>query len=65
MKKYKPSEKLKIIMKRFFVKNKKAAKYGKLKTAPGLLDALNVTALISLDDELRRFYLFVNKPVPR
>ena len=52
-------------MKRFFVKNKKAAKYGKLKTAPGLLDALNVTALISLDDELRRFYLFVNKPVPR
>ena len=61
----KPSEKLKIIMKRFFVKNKKAAKYGKLKTAPGLLDALNVTALISLDDELRRFYLFVNKPVPR
>ena len=59
------AEKLKIIMKRFFVKNKKAAKYGKLKTAPGLLDALNVTALISLDDELRRFYLFVNKPVPR
>lgn len=48
----KPSEKLKIIMKRFFVKNKKAAKYGKLKTAPGLLDTLNVTALISLDDPI-------------
>ncbi len=53
----KPSEKLKIIMKRFFVKNKKIAKYGKLKTAPGLLDALDTTALKTSDNELQRFYL--------
>ena len=57
----KPSEKLKIIMSRFFKKNEKAAKYGKLKTAPGLLDALDVSALKLLDNELQRFYLFINK----
>lgn len=61
----KPSEKLKIIMRRFFEKNKKAAKYGKLKTAPGLLDALNVPALKALDNELQRFYLFVNDSIVR
>lgn len=57
----KPSEKLTIIMRCFFTKNKKAAKYGKLKTAPGLLDALNVPALKMLDNELQRFCLSVNK----
>ncbi len=57
----KPSEKLAIIMKHFFVKNKKAARYGKLKTAPRLLDALNVTALKMSDKELQRFCLLVNK----
>ncbi|TWJ14125.1 hypothetical protein JN06_01554 [Bacteroides zoogleoformans] len=58
----KPSEKLKIIMKRFFIniKNKKSARYGKLKTAPVLLDALDVTALKALDNELQRFCLFIN-----
>ncbi len=61
----KPSEKLKIIMKHFFIKNKKNAKYGKLKTAPGLLDALNVPALKVLDNELQRFYLFINGHCPK
>jgi hypothetical protein len=55
----KPSEKLKIIMKHFFIKNKKTAKYGKLKTAPGLLDALDVSALKPLDIELQRFQSFI------
>lgn len=51
----KPSEKLKILMRHFFKKNKKAARYGKLKTAPTLLDSLEVSALLPLDDDLRRF----------
>lgn len=51
----KPSEKLKILMRHFFKKNKKAARYGKLKTAPILLDALEVSALLPLDDDLQRF----------
>lgn len=51
----KPSEKLAIIMKRYFFKDKKSARYGKLKTAPSLLDALDVTALMPLDRELKRF----------
>jgi hypothetical protein len=56
----KPSEKLTILLRRYFEKSlpngtSKAAKYGKLKTAPYLLDALDTKALISLDDELQRF----------
>lgn len=56
----KPSEKLSIIMKHFFYKGAKAAKYGKLKTAPLLLDSLDVTILIPLDLELQRFISMVN-----
>lgn len=55
----KPSEKLAIIMKRFFFKNKKAAKYGKLRTAPLLLDGLDVPALVRSDTELQRFRAIV------
>lgn len=51
----KPSEKLKIIMKRFFFKGKKAARYGKLKHSPILLDSLDADALMPLDKELQRF----------
>lgn len=56
----KPSEKLKIIMKHFFEKNKKAAIYGKLKTSPGILDEINVVELKSHDSELQRFFFFIN-----
>lgn len=56
----KPSEKLKIIMRRFFEKNKKSATYGKLKTAPGILDEVNAAELKSNDTELQRFFLFIN-----
>lgn len=55
----KPSKKLEILLKTFFEKNKKAARYGKLKTAPALLDALDVSELESLDKELQRFHSFV------
>lgn len=55
----KPSEKLKIIMRHFFEKNKKAARYGKLKTAPGILDEINAVELKSYDTELQRFFLFI------
>lgn len=55
----KPSEKLAMLLKTFFEKErdgkKKAARYGKLTTAPKLLDALNVVTLIPLDSELQRF----------
>lgn len=51
----KPSEKLALLMKRFFFKETKAAKYGKLKDAPFLLDSLDVDSLVPLDLELQRF----------
>ncbi|MBD5271659.1 MAG: DUF4276 family protein [Bacteroides sp.] len=51
----KPSQKLTILMKKFFKKGKKGASYGKLKTSPGLLDALNAEDLLSKDTELKRF----------
>ena len=56
----KPSEKLSLLMKRFFFKETKAAKYGKLKNAPLLLDSLNVDSLIALDLELQRFVALIN-----
>lgn len=56
----KPSKKLEIILKHYFVKNKKSAKYGKLKTAPALLDALNTSTLKPLDNELQRFCQLVS-----
>lgn len=56
----KPSEKLSLLMKRFFFKERKAAKYGKLKNAPLLLDSLNVDSLIPLDLELQRFVALIN-----
>ena len=51
----KPSEKLAILIKRFFCKGSKAIKYGKLKHAPQLLDSLNVDLILPLDSELQRF----------
>ena len=51
----KPSQKLAILMKKFFKKGKKGASYGKLKTSPGLLDAINTEDLITKDMELQRF----------
>ncbi len=51
----KPFEKLDLIMRRFFYKGKKAAKYKKLKTSPLLLDLLDVSILIPMDRELQRF----------
>lgn len=59
----KPSVKLEIIMKRYFVKNKKAAKYGKLKIAPTLLDSLDPETLIPIDLELQRFISTINTKV--
>ena len=55
----KPSDKLGIILKHYFTKNKKSAKYGKLKTAPALLDSLDTATLRLLDNELQRFCQFV------
>ena len=51
----KPSQKLTILMKKFFKKGKKGASYGKLKISPGLLDVLNAEDLLSKDTELKRF----------
>ncbi len=56
----KPSKITELIMKHFFYKkinggNKKHAKYGKLKTAPILLDCLDVSLLEKQDSELHRF----------
>lgn len=56
----KPSEKLAVLMKLFF-KEKKAAKYGKLKHSPLLLDSLDIDSLIPLDLELQRFVAIINK----
>lgn len=51
----KPSDKLATILKVYFEKKEKTAKYGKLKTAPALLDALDTSSLLPLDNELQRF----------
>lgn len=51
----KPSDKLKTILKVYFEKKGKPAKYGKLKTALALLDALDTSSLLPLDNELQRF----------
>lgn len=51
----KPSDKLTTILKVYFEKKGKPAKYGKLKTAPALLDALDTSSLLPLDNELQRF----------
>ena len=51
----KPSKALKELMKHFFSKNKEVVRYGKLKTAPGLLDAMDADMLITKDAELQRF----------
>lgn len=51
----KPSDKLKTILKVYFEKKGKPAKYEKLKTAPALLDALETSSLLPLDNELQRF----------
>lgn len=56
----KPSEKLALIMRRFFFKGSKAAKYGKLKTSPQLLDSLDIGSLLPLDLELQRFLSVIN-----
>lgn len=56
----KPSEKLALLMKRFFFKETKAAKYGKLKNSPLLLDSLDIDSLIPLDLELQRFVAIIN-----
>jgi len=56
----KPSQKLSLIMKRFFFKGTKAAKYGKLKNSPLLLDSLDVNSLLPLDSELQRFVSIIN-----
>lgn len=56
----KPSEKLAILLRHYFEKKqpntkKKMAQYGKLKTAPNLLDSIDTDSLIPLDTELQRF----------
>lgn len=52
----KPSEKLAILIKKYVADEEgKAIKYGKLRTAPSLLDNLDVTSLLTKDAELRRF----------
>ena len=59
----KPSGVLYDIIKHFFSKEyngkKKKIQYGKLKTAPKLLDCLDVTILKSNDTEAERFYNYV------
>jgi hypothetical protein len=56
----KPSNVLYNIIKHFFQKEyngkKKKIQYGKLKSAPGLLDQLDVNTLLKSDSELQRFY---------
>lgn len=56
----KPSVKTKILLRHFFEKEipsgkRKHALYGKLKTAPILLDCLDVNKLVQCDSELQRF----------
>ena len=52
----KPSKVLSDIIKHFFSNGKKKARYGKLKTAPELLDCLNVDCLKETDSEIERFH---------
>lgn len=55
----KPSEKLGVLIRAFFEKNaegkKKSVSYGKLKSAPEILDEIKVEELLPLDSELQRF----------
>lgn len=51
----KPSEKLNQIIKHFFSKGKKGVRYGKLKSAPEILDCLDTLRLIDVDEDLLRF----------
>lgn len=51
----KPSQKLAILIKKFFKKGKKGASYGKLRTCPRILDAIDANDLITKDKELQRF----------
>lgn len=55
----KPSHVLKDIIKHFFSKEyngkTKKIQYGKLKSAPGILDNIDTTELLALDMELQRF----------
>ncbi len=51
----KPSEKLAVILKKYFYKGQKHAKYGKLRTAPTIIDQLRADELLSVDAELKRF----------
>lgn len=55
----KPSGVVATLVKAFFEKEvggkKKSARYGKLKTAPTMLDSLDVNSLLSMDSELTRF----------
>lgn len=62
---HKPSEITKILLKHFFEKKfpsgkRKLAAYGKLKTAPILLDCLDVNYLLKNDKELLRFKSKIN-----
>lgn len=51
----KPSEKLALLIKTFFHNSGKGVKYGKLKSALGLLDHVDVVRLLQCDSELQRF----------
>lgn len=52
----KPSEKLSLLMKTYYKDmDNKAAKYGKLATAPILLNYLDIPLLLEQDSELKRF----------
>ncbi|GHT39895.1 hypothetical protein AGMMS49965_07230 [Bacteroidia bacterium] len=59
----KPSTALSTIIKHFFSRNVngqfKKVRYGKLKTAPNLLDCLDVEKLKNSDSEIDRFYQYV------
>lgn len=57
----KPSEKLKSLLKLFFQKKDGGdLKYGKLRTAPDMLDCVDVSILLSKDSELKRFASIFN-----
>jgi hypothetical protein len=60
-----PSDILSILLGRYFEKEvagkKRKAKYGKLKTAPSLLDLLDAIILARQDEELGRFVEIMNK----
>ncbi len=57
----KPSEKLNSLFKIYFEKNNgEKVSYGKLKTAPSLLDCIDVPVLLSKDLELQRFAASIN-----